>query len=200
MSVSKVFPFIGAVLVGLFATCCATSPTAHHIPDFQLSDQSGRAQSLNALADKKAVVLVTHVIGCPMVAKSYEKMAVLQKQFSNRGVAFFYLNASPQDTRSELGKEAKDYSVDVPILKDDSQAVARHLAIQRSAEAIVIVPPRWQVAYRGPLDDQFDYLGGKTENVRLFLSDALSDILAGRQVRDPHEEVKGCLIDVESGK
>jgi len=69
----------------------------------------------------------------------------------------------------------------LPILFDYEQLVGEALDVSRAAEAIVIDPRTWSVAYRGPL-------GGAN------LKSAVDGLVAGQRIAMPAEPAKGGLI------
>lgn len=196
---SQIIKTIATILLVLTTSGCVTVGR-QKIHDYRLMDQNGLSHSLRDYAQMKAVVFISHVNGCPIVEKGYPSVASMQDSFAPHGVVFLYLNASPQDDLASLQEETKTFSIKMPILKDNTQELARYLEIKRSAEAVILVPPNWQIAYRGPLDDRFDYLGERSHNVRNFLFEALQNIVAGRPVPKNTNETKGCLIGVEYAK
>jgi hypothetical protein len=117
-----------------------------------------------------------------------------------RGVSFLMLNASPQDDRANLRVEANDLGIKMPILKDDTQLVARGLGISRTAQALLIDTRSWQVVYRGPIDDRLDFEAAKPVATRQPLRDAIDALLAGRTPAQQADfETPGCAITLPDG-
>ncbi|MCC6145922.1 MAG: redoxin domain-containing protein, partial [Candidatus Hydrogenedentes bacterium] len=134
--------------------------------------------------------------GCPIVRQSYPTLTELKKAFAPQGVEFLLINANAQDTREEVAAELKEFEAEFPVLMDTAQTVASGLGVKRTAEAFVIVPAReWKIVYRGALDDQLDYGGGKEAAEHHWLRDALSAVLEERPVETARTEPKGCLIN-----
>jgi peroxiredoxin len=170
------------------------------VPDFSLLDHQGRMRTLSRQSDSKAVALFVQGNGCPIVRQSVEKLKSLQSEFGPQGVVFAMLNANTQDTVSEIRQEAEEYGVNIPILKDDTQWVARTLGLRRTAEILLIEAGSWKLMFRGGIDDQLIYGGRKTEASREFFKDAVTQLLAGSEIKSPVAPFKGCKIFYDSPK
>jgi len=180
----------------------ATLPTAAlagaaagevRVADFGLLDHEGRFHRLHRQSHREAVVLFVQGNGCPIARKSLPALKALRDAYAPRGIAFWMLNASLQDSREEIAAEARDYGIDLPILRDEAQAVARALGVTRTAEAIVIDPDGWRIRYRGPVDDTLHYEAVRPAR-ETWLRDALEAVLADRPVGTPVRDAPGCLV------
>ena len=106
--------------------------------NFALLDHRGQSHELRR-ADARVVVLFFTGNGCPIARQSIWKLRVLQQRYLARGVTVWMINSNLQDDRASIVPEAEKYRSDpLPILKDDTQGVARLLGVQRTCEAIAI--------------------------------------------------------------
>lgn len=165
------------------------------VGNFRLLDQNGLSRELYALSGKRLVVVVMHGVGCPVVRQHAPSLRELEREFAPRGAAFLLLNANPQDDRAAIAAEAREFGFTAPILKDDSQAVARALKAARTGEAIVLDPARWTVVWRGAVDDRAGYGWQREAPSRRHLAEALERLLAGREPPPAAASAAGCLID-----
>ncbi|MEQ9504219.1 MAG: redoxin domain-containing protein [Deltaproteobacteria bacterium] len=165
-----------------------------YVPNFGLVDHTGVFRELYYYAPSKAVVLFVHGVGCPIVRHSVQEVNAIARNYAEQKVEVFMLNANLQDDSDEIEKDAKKLGIEVPILRDESQLVARSLNVTRTAEAIVIDPKTWTVAWRGPLDDRIDYEAQKSEAANPYLSRALDAMLAGQKLPESEGELRGCLV------
>lgn len=170
---------------------------ADRVEDFGLFDHGGGFHQLYRQVDRRAVVLFVQGNGCPIARKSVPALKALRDAYAPRGVAFWMLNASVQDDPDAIAEEARAFGIDLPILRDDAQLVARSLGVTRTAEVLVIDPEGWRIRYRGPIDDRLDYATERPARAR-YLRDALDALLAGREIRQPVREARGCLIRLEA--
>ncbi len=129
--------------------------------NFALLDHEGRFHELQRYADRRAIVLFVYGVGCPLARKSLPALRELRDAFEPQGVTFLLLDANPQDTRESVSREAREFGIDLPVLMDEAQLVAGGLGVERTAEAIVIDPANWEIAYRGPVERLRDALEGR---------------------------------------
>lgn len=168
------------------------------VEDFRLPDQNGRSYRLYRYKDAKAVVLFSTGTGCPIVRQSVPELKRLRDQYAPQGVVFLLLDPNPADDRASIQKEASEFGIDLPILRDEVQVVARMLEFRRTAEALLLNPKDWSVIYRGSLDDRFDYGTAQPEARQHWLQDVLDAFLNSKPVAKACSETKGCLIDIEA--
>lgn len=164
--------------------------------NFRLLDHRGESHELYRYADKKAIVLYSQGNGCPIARQSFPELKRVRRDYREKGVEVFLLNANPQDTREDVEEELREFRVNIPALLDTTQAVARSLAIERTCEALVIRPSDWKIVYRGPMDDRFDYGAQKPEATQQYLRTALDQLLAGQEVTVEQHQTKGCKINI----
>ena len=182
----------------LFVGCAPESepPQAINITvdDFGLFDHRGDFHTLHYYSDASAIVLFIQGNGCPIARNSLPTLNQIRDAYAPKGVQFLMLNANLQDDRDEVYKEAQDFSIDYPILKDEAQLVAESLDLHRTAEALVIDPKTWNIVYRGPIDDRLDYEAQKPKASNHYLTDALTAHLAGKEIAVKAATSPGCLI------
>jgi hypothetical protein len=133
------------------ATEVAVSPA--RVDNFLLADADLRAWELYRLSDNKAVVLVTQSNEDGVIRGEAPALKALKAAYAGKGVAFLMLNSNLKDSREAIQAEAAKAGYDTPVLMDSYQLVGESLGVTRSAEAIVIDPKTWKVAWRGALAD-----------------------------------------------
>jgi hypothetical protein len=106
-------------------------------------------------------------------------------------------NANIQDDIKRINREANEFGIEFPILKDEGQVLAKALGVERTAEVFVIDPRTQDVLFRGPINDQLGYETQRNEAFDEYLKDALDTVLAGGTV-DMQEipDSKGCLVAI----
>lgn len=171
-----------------------SSTTSATIPNFRLLDLEGNSHELHRWRTERAVVLFVTSAGCPIVQQSIPTLRSLRKTYADKGVRFVMIDPRVDEDREGLRKEVTDYGVDMPILMDSAQIVARLLDLRRTAEVLVIETGTWQVRYRGAVDDRLGYGQQKPLATKRFLEAALDAVLAGRIVETASSPVKGCVI------
>ena len=138
--------------------------------------------------------------GCPLVQKRIPELTRLQKEFQTQGFLFCMLNANPQDEREEIAAEAEEFAIGMPILKDDAQLVAQMLAVERTAEAFLISAEGKRVVYRGGIDDRMTYQKEKPKAENHFLRDAITALLANKEIPVSQTNAPGCKVSLPNSK
>src|SRR5437899_2410663 len=146
------------IVAGLLAVSwlAAAAPASDERPvsggevlNFALIDHHGRLQELRRLGGK-AVVLFFTANDCPVARQSAARIKSLRDKFAERGVSVFMVNSSLADNLTSISMEAQELRTwYVPVLKDDTQGVARHLGVSRTGETIAISTADWKIFYRG---------------------------------------------------
>jgi hypothetical protein len=159
--------------LALMHPACAVEPGGF-VDNFRLIDQHGAAHELYYNSDKKAVVLMAYVRGCPSSLQSGGELEAVKAKYGERGVEFFLIDSSGQDAREALAQEAA--AISLPILVDTRQLVGEQFELSRSGDLLMIDTKGWTVAYRGPVSE---------------LSNALDDVLAGSAIRTTRGQTSG---------
>ena len=155
----------------------AVRAEATDVGDFALLDHEGYFHQLSRYGDQEAVVLFVHGNGCPIARLAVPALKEVREEFGDRKVKFLMLNANVQDNLEAIRDEANEFKIDFPILIDGSQLVAESLGVRRTCEVFVIDPDTMQIAYRGPINDQFDYEVQRKSAQNHYLVDALNAVL-----------------------
>jgi len=192
----------GVVLaLALMAICSGlAAERSGKVENFSLPDQQGAVHELHGEGRANAVVLVFTSTGCPIVQKSIPKIKALRDEFGGKGIMFWLMDSNAQDDKESIAEEARDFKIDLPILIDHSQVVARSMGVKRTAEAICIETKSWTVFYRGAIDDQLEYGTERKQAGHNYLESALKNFLAGKKIGPARTEVKGCLFHFEHGE
>ena len=183
----------------LIASCLMAGVMAWAVPveNFSLLDHNGDAHELYYYSDADAVVLIVQGNACPIIRNALPDIREVRDRFVDENVVFLMLNANPQDDRNSIQAEAEEWEIDLPILVDETQLVARGLGVTRTAEAFVINPSNWELAYRGPLNDRLGYERQKAEADVHYVADAIHAVKNGGELDIQTEAAKGCLINIE---
>ncbi|MEX2669433.1 redoxin domain-containing protein [Candidatus Uabimicrobium amorphum] len=192
MSKFKLELLLCIVFLSLISTkVCAE--TQYQLENFALLDHNGAYHELFEYKDKKAIVIYSHGVACPIVRHNVNALHDLQKKYQNT-VQFLMINGNIQDELEDIQEEASTFNIKIPILHDPSQNVISLLQFQRTAQAIVILPHNWKIVYRGPVDDRLDYETQKSIAKNHFLRDALDTVLTNKTPQKQNRETKGCAI------
>ena len=189
--------FAGFFFAAWMQVTAATVPEP--VVNFALLDHQGRMHELRR-SDGAAVLLFFTANDCPVARQSASKLRDLQERFGPQGLRVWLVNANSGDDRKGISKEAHELGIwHLPVLKDETQGVARHLGVRRTGEAVLISTKDWTEVYHGAIDDQFVEGAAKPQPTDRFLENALTAFLGGKPVSVATTVAHGCLIHFEGG-
>ncbi len=165
------------------------------VKEFELESHLGGMVSLDDYVDNDYVVMYIHGSGCPIARLSVSSFQEIRSDYADRNIDFLMLNSFVQDDMDRIKKEAEEFSVEVPILKDADQSVARSMGVERTAEVFIVDPRTREIHFRGPINDALGYETQRSSASNHYLRDALETVMAGGTVnmRDI-PDAKGCLV------
>ena len=167
------------------------------IPEFELTDQLGATLTLDRYADNEFVVFYVQGVGCPIARIALPNYREVRDEYASRNIEFVMFNSNIQDDPRRIAKEADEFGIDFPIMKDEGQKLAKALGVERTAEVFIVNPRTKEVLYRGPINDQLGYETQRVNASENYLKDALDTVLAGGTVNmDDIPDSKGCLIAI----
>ncbi len=192
---------LGKVLITTAALFTAVSALADEwlrsIPDFELTDQNGKVHTLDDYKDYDYAVFYVQGVGCPIARIAVPNFREVRDEFSGKNVSFTMFNSNIQDNLARIYREANEFGIDFPIMKDEGQKLAKALGVERTAEVFVVNPRTQEVLFRGPINDQLGYETQRNEASAHYLKDALNTVLAGGVVNmDDIPDSKGCLVAI----
>jgi peroxiredoxin len=165
------------------------------IKDFNLTDHMGVSHTLDEYADRDFIVMYIHGTGCPIARLSVPAFKAIREQYADKNLEFLMLNSFIQDDMRRIQREAEEFLIDFPILKDADQSIARSMGVERTAEVFIIDPRTRKIHFRGPIDDQLGYETQRLEVRHHYLRDAIDTIMAGGSVNmNEIPDAKGCLV------
>jgi peroxiredoxin len=179
----------------LLATVSHADDYLKTIKEFSLTDHRGVTHTMDEYVDKDYVVMYIHGSGCPIARLSVPTFLSIRDDYQPKNIQFLMLNSFIQDDIPRIAKEAEDFKIDFPILKDADQSVARSLGVERTAEVFIIDPRTRNVLFRGPIDDSLGYETQRVNTEHNYLRDALDTVMAGGTVDiNDIPDSKGCLV------
>ena len=161
---------------------------------FDLPGVDGRQHSLDQYADKPVLVVVFTCNHCPYAQAWEGRLIQLQRDYTDRGVAFVAINANdpvkyPGDNFEAMQERARAYEYPYPYLQDQPQTTARAYGAERTPEVFVFDAAR-RLVYHGAPDDNRE-----AEQVgQHYLRDAIEAALAGQPAPMAETPAVGCTI------
>lgn len=171
------------------------------LPAFSLPGVDDKTYTEKSFADAKVLALVFTCNHCPTAQAYEERLKKLDADFRDKGVKLVAI--SPNDALAvrldELGYtdlgdsledmkiRAKDQGFAFPYLYDgETQAFSKALGVKATPHVFVFDADR-KLRYVGGIDDQ-EVGEPKAHHLR----EAIEDLLAGREVKNPKTRVFGC--------
>ncbi|HXX26865.1 MAG TPA: redoxin domain-containing protein [Terriglobales bacterium] len=169
-------------------------------PDFTASASNGETVRLSDYRGKY-VVLEWHNNGCPYVGKHYKSgnMQRLQEEWTSKGVIWFTVVSSAPGkqgyvTASEENEYlAKMHAAPTAALLDPSGEIG-HLYDAKTSPQMVVINPAGVMIYSGAIDDKPTTDLEDVANATNYVSLALAQAMAGKQVQTPSTRPYGCSV------
>lgn len=166
---------------GLFlAALLSVSAMAQRSTDFALLDQHGTFHQLSRYGESELVVLFVQGNGESASQQAIPLLDDLSTRFSEQGVVVLMLNPDPAQSRDQVIEEMAQLGVDLPVLQDSAQLVARSLKVVTTNEAFILDPVSHDVLYRGPLHSGIGVSATATQTP--YLEQALVALLDGDEL------------------
>ncbi len=167
------------------------------VSDFAYEDVHGDEGTLSGLlAGHEAVVIMLRTTECPVAMRYGHRLARLEKEYGAKGVAFAYLNVSPQDTPEKIREELETFGLAGTYIVDPEGGIGATLQAEVSTEVFVIDKAH-TLRYRGAIDDQYGIDFAKPEPRETYLRDALNALLAGEDVQVKETVASGCFLETD---
>ncbi len=160
-----------AVTVGAmaltFSIAAGQGLAQERVGDFALLDQDGLFHHMAWYDNNKAIAFLVQASGDAATEASLASFNALKAQYADQGIVFMMINPLGE-ARATVKADAERLGVDIPVLIDDAQIIAKAMGVDKTGEAFVYDPKSFQVIYRGPADQP--------------LADALAAVAAGEAV------------------
>ncbi|HTW78076.1 MAG TPA: redoxin domain-containing protein [Terracidiphilus sp.] len=169
-------------------------------PAFTATDSRGQTVSLNEFRGK-FVVLEWHNQGCPYTRKHYVSgnMQALQKEWTAKGVEWFtVISSAPGEQGYVTDSEenaylAKMHADPTAALLDPDGKVGRLYGAKTTPEMYVI-DPEGRLIYEGAIDNRPTPDVEDIKGADNYVSDALSEAMAGKAVATAYTRPYGCSV------
>ena len=186
---------VAALLVAIMAAVGLFTFTKPSRIEITLQKLDGSSFSLDEISPKaKAVVVFIQGNGCPIVRKSIRIFEDLRLKYSSEEVAFYLINANPQDDANAIAGELKEYDIKADILKDSKQEFMKKMGVTRTAHLLILDRHNWKAHYSGALDQSLQYEGSNGGSNTSMAAQTLEQVIRGKTGEPVITNVKGCLI------
>jgi peroxiredoxin len=169
-------------------------------PDFLATDSRGQTHKLSDLKGKVVVLEWTNT-ECPYVHKFYDTntMQTMQQDATAKGIIWFSVASSAKGREGYTdGDEANRYmdrekSHETARLLDPTGTLG-HLYGATATPHMFVIDKDGKLVYAGAMDDQSSTDHDSLKNAHNYVTAALDDLAAGRQVSMPASKPYGCAV------
>jgi len=165
-------------------------------PDFTLLDATGTKHTLSQYKDK-VVVLEWVNQECPWSVKAVPVVNDLHKKYRDKGVVWLGIESTHWRKPEENVRYAKDKEIAYPILMDNDGTVGRLYGAKTTPHLYVI--NKGKLVYAGALHNN-QHGDKKDADVRNYVEEALTAVLAGKDVPLPETRPWGCSVKYKESK
>jgi peroxiredoxin len=190
----------------LFAALLPLSTAAQTVrvgapaPAFTSTDSKGQTETLVQYRGKY-VVLEWHNQGCPYTRKHYVSgnMQGLQKEWTAKGVVWFTVISSAPGQQGyvtpsqENAYLAQMHAAPSAVLMDSEGKLGR-LYSAKTTPQMIVIDPAGTVIYDGAIDDGPTPDPDDVRGANNYVSDALTEAMAGKPVATPFTRPYGCSV------
>ena len=169
----------------------------HVAPAFQLKDLNGKKHSL-AKYKGKTIVLEWFNPECPFVVTVHSQGGVLEtmaQKSVNNGTVWLAINSSAKGRQGHGAAKnraaAKKWRMKHPILVDENGSVGKAYGAKTTPH-IFVVDAKGKLVFKGAPDNA--PRGKRGGSYKAYLSDALTDLAAGKRVRRAQSSSWGCSV------
>jgi len=188
------------VVASALALPAQAARVGERAPDFTATDSNGVKHTLSEYAGNYAV-LEWHNNGCPYVKKQYGSgnMQKLQKAWTARGVAWLtVISSAPGKQGYVTADEEKAYlkqmnATPTAVFLDPAGQLG-HLYDAKTSPHMFIIDPSGKLIYNGAIDDQPTPDPASVAGAKNFVSQALTEAMAGKPVSVPTSRPYGCSV------
>ncbi|HUD53995.1 MAG TPA: redoxin domain-containing protein [Terracidiphilus sp.] len=196
--------FSGLVLVAVASLSLSAAAQEARVgapaPAFTAPDSQGKTEALDQFHGKY-VVLEWHNQGCPYTRKHYVSgnMQALQKEWTAKGVVWFtVISSAPGEQGYVTPVQENEYvskmdAAPTAVLLDTLGMLGR-LYNAKTTPEMYVIDPSGKLIYSGAIDDRPTPDPDDVRGAHNYVSDALTEAMAGKPVATPYTRPYGCSV------
>lgn len=175
-------------------------------PEFTGTDSNGQTHKLSDYRGKYVVLEWTNN-GCPYTQKHYNSgnMQALQKQWTGKGVVWFTILSSAPGAQGymtaadENAYISRVHADPTAAILDPTGAIGREYAA-RTTPHMFVIDPSGRLIYEGAIDDHPTTDTQDIKSSKNYVSDALTEAMAGNPVATSSTRPYGCSVKYAGGE
>ena len=169
-------------------------------PNFTGTDSRGQSLTLSQYRGHFVVLEWTNN-GCPFTRKHYESgnMQALQRKWTDRGVIWITILSSARGQQGymtaaeENAYLAREHAAPTAAILDPSGVIGR-LYEAKTTPDMVVIDPAGKIIYEGAIDDHPTTDPADIPQSKNYVSEALSEAMAGQPVAVAYTRSYGCSV------
>jgi peroxiredoxin len=196
---------VALVTAFAFTLSASAAKVGDTAPDFTGTDTHGQQQKLSSYRGKFVVLEWTNN-GCPFTKKHYESgnMQSLQKEWTAKGVVWLtILSSAPGEQGYMTASEENAYIAKVhadptAAILDPKGTIGREYEA-RTTPHMFVIDPSGKLIYAGAIDDHATTDPDDIKSSKNYVSEALSEAIAGKPVAVSSTRPYGCSVKYATG-
>ena len=169
-------------------------------PNFKLMDSNGKEHSLSDFKGK-LVVLEWINYECPFVKKHYDSknMQTLQEKYTKQGLIWLTICSSAESkqgnfTNDEINRRSKKHGAKFTAYLVDSDGKVGKMYGAKTTPHMYIINKDGKLVYAGGIDDKASTDLEDIKGAKNYVSLALDELLAGKNVSVQSSKPYGCSV------
>jgi peroxiredoxin len=193
-------PILTAAVLAALSLSAHAAKVGDPAPDFTATDSRGQTHKLSEYRGKYVVLEWTNS-NCPFTRKHYTSgnMQALQKEWTAKGVVWLtVLSSAPGNDGYKTAAEENAWveqihAAPTAVLLDPSGALGHEYEAKTTPDMYVI-DASGKLIYSGAIDDRRTVDLSDVKGAKNYVSDALSEAMAGQPVQIAYTRSYGCSV------
>lgn len=193
-------PILTAAVLAALSLSAHAAKVGDPAPDFTAADSHGQTHKLSEYRGKYVVLEWTNS-NCPFTRKHYTSgnMQALQKEWTAKGVVWLtVLSSAPRNDGYKTAAEENAWveqihAAPTAVLLDPSGALGHEYEAKTTPDMYVI-DASGKLIYSGAIDDRRTVDLSDMKGAKNYVSDALSEAMAGQPVQIAYTRSYGCSV------
>ena len=173
---------VKGLVLALFFSLATPTLANERIGDFALLDDQGKFHQLSYYGDYPAVAVLVSGLSSKADQEQLSAFAAVAKAHADE-VVFWVLNPNPSTDRGAARTVLDDLQVDLPVLMDESQLVAKNLSAKAYGEVFVLNPQTATLMHRTNTADLTQVLMTMTDGLTQASTQLASTTVTGEGIQ-----------------
>ena len=173
---------VKGLVLALFFSLATPTLANERIGDFALLDDQGKFHQLSYYGDYSAVAVLVSGLSSKADQEQLSAFSEVAKAHADE-VVFWVLNPNPSMDRGSARTVLDDLQVDLPVLMDESQLVAKNLSAEAYGEVFVLNPQTATLMHRTNTADLTKVLMTMTDGLTQASTQLASTTVAGEEIQ-----------------